>query len=152
MRVSLVITVALLAVSLSGCVNRASVAYNDGDRHYHDGGRYYDDGPPPHAPAHGYRAKHHRHNMVYDARLRAYVVLGYHDYYYNDGLYFRYRDGLWEINAQLSDRDWRKVDYYRVPEGLRYSKRDKRKDKRRDDHPGKGKANGKDKDKDRDRY
>ncbi len=114
MRVLVVLGIALLSLTASGCVNRASVGYGE-DRHYHDG-------PPPHAPAHGYRAKHHHHDMVYDSRLGAYVVLGYRDYYYNDGWYFRYYDGFWQISADLSDRKWREADRYRVPEGLRYSK------------------------------
>lgn len=153
MRIALLITAALLTLSLSGCVNRASVAYGDG-------GRDYRGGPPPHAPAHGYRAKYRHHNMVYDSRLGAYVVLGYDDHYYNDGWYFRYYDGFWQINADLRDRDWRDVDYYRVPEGLRYSKhsyRDQdyddrgradkkargRGDEDNDDHPGKGRGRDK---------
>lgn len=114
MRVLLLLGVALLSLTASGCVNRASVGYGD-DRHYHGG-------PPPHAPAHGYRAKHHHHDMVYDSRLGAYVVLGYSDHYYHDGWYFRYYDGFWQISADLGDRDWRDVDRYRIPEGLRYSK------------------------------
>lgn len=166
MRVLLLLTAALLTVTVSGCATRASVGYGDHDRHYHGG-------PPPHAPAHGYRAKHHHHDMVYDSRLGAYVVLGYDDYYYNDGWYFRYHDGFWQINADLRDRDWRDADHYRVPEGLRHSKhryrerehrddRDKhrgrdyddRDDDRgngrgrgyqdRDDHPGKGRGRGND--------
>jgi hypothetical protein len=150
MKITLLMTTALLALSVSGCADRASVVYADG--------RDYRGGPPPHAPAHGYRAKHQRHNMVYDSRLGAYIVLGYDDHYYNDGWYFRYRDGLWQINADLRDRDWRDVDHYRVPEGLRYSKHGYRdrdyedrgrdnKDKNRgrgykdrDEHPGQGRG------------
>jgi hypothetical protein len=137
MRVLVVLGIALLSLTASGCVNRASVGYGE-DRHYHDG-------PPPHAPAHGYRAKHHHRDMVYDSRLGAYVVLGYRDHYYHDGWYFRYFDGFWQISAELGDRKWRDVDRYRVPEGLRYSKhryrdreyrdyRDRRDDRDYDDH------------------
>jgi hypothetical protein len=114
MRVLVILGIALLSLTASGCVNRASVGYGE-NRHYHDG-------PPPHAPAHGYRAKHHHRDMVYDSRLGAYVVLGYRDHYYHDGWYFRYFDGFWQISAELGDRKWRDVDRYRVPEGLRYSK------------------------------
>lgn len=163
MRVLVLLAVALLTVTVSGCVNRAGVSYGEG-------GRHYSGGPPPHAPAHGYRAKHRHHDMVYDSRLGAYVVLGYDDHYYNDGWYFRYRDGLWQINADLGGRDWRDADQYRVPEGLRHSKyryrdrehreyRDKnrgrdddrdykrKKDRGRgydddDDHPGQGRGRG----------
>jgi hypothetical protein len=114
MRVLLLLGVALLSLTASGCASRGSVGYGD-HRHYHGG-------PPPHAPAHGYRAKHHHHDMVYDSRLGAYVVLGYRDHYYHDGWYFRYFDGFWQISAELGDRKWREVDRYQVPEGLRYSK------------------------------
>jgi hypothetical protein len=125
---------------LPACASHHRGGY-DGHRHYHGG-------PPPHAPAHGYRAKHRHHDMVYDSRLGAYVVLGYRDHYYHDGWYFRYFDGFWQISAELGDRRWREVDRYRVPEGLRYSKhryrerdhrdyrdyRDKRSDRDYDDH------------------
>jgi hypothetical protein len=114
MRVLLLFGVVLLSLTASGCASRASVGYGDH--------RHYQGGPPPHAPAHGYRAKHHHRDMVYDSRLGAYVVLGYRDHYYHDGWYFRYFDGFWQISADLGDRDWRDVDRYRVPEGLRYSK------------------------------
>jgi len=143
MKVLSLISLALLILTVSGCVNRAGVSYGDE-------GRYYSGGPPPHAPAHGYRAKHRHHDMVYDSRLRAYVVLGYNDHYYNDGWYFRYRDGGWQINADLRDRDWRDVDRYRVPEGLRHSKSSYRereyRDYRNDDQRGKARGKGYDKD------
>lgn len=149
MRILLIVTTLMLSLSLAGCVDRASVRYGDDGRHYRD----YREGPPPHAPAHGYRAKYHHHDMVYDSRVRAYVVLGYDGYYYNDGWYFRYSDGYWQISADLGDRDWRKADYYRVPEGLRNTKRGRyeyrdsdryeKKGRGYDDHPGKG--NGRDK-------
>jgi hypothetical protein len=146
MRVLLILATAMLSLGLAGCGDRHSVRYADD-------GRYYRDGPPPHAPAHGYRAKHHHHDMIYDSRLGAYVVLGYDNYYYNDGWYFRYVDGFWQINVNLDDRDWRQADYYRVPEGLRNTKRSKQhyrerdQDDRgrgynqRDDHPGQGRGN-----------
>lgn len=141
MKVLGLMSLLLATIIVSGCVRSGSVSYGD-DRHY-------DGGPPPHAPAHGYRAKHRHHNMVYDSRLGAYVVLGYSDHYFQNDWYFRYRDGLWQINANLSDHDWRDVDYYRVPEGLRNSKRGKHSDKR---HRGKDKDKGKGKDKHKDRY
>jgi hypothetical protein len=137
MKVMGLLTLLLATVLVSACVRSGSVSYGDDHRHY-------DGGPPPHAPAHGYRAKHRHQNMVYDSRLGAYVVLGYSDHYFHNDWYFRYRDGLWQINANLSDRDWRDVDFYRVPEGLRNSKRGKHSYK---DYPGKGK--GKEKHKDR---
>ncbi|MCX4188487.1 hypothetical protein [Methylophaga sp. OBS4] len=132
MRTVLILGVALLTLFISGCASRAAVGY--GEPHYHSGG------PPPHAPAHGYRAKHHHHDMVYDSRLGAYVVVGYDDYYFHDDLYFRYRSGGWQFNINLDDRDWRHADDRQVPKGL------KRK------YKGSGKGKDKDKDKYRGRY
>lgn len=105
--VVLLITVLLSTVLvLTGC-------------HYHrpySPGRGY--GPPPHAPAHGYRAKQHGHDLVYDSSLGVYVVVGLPGVYYHDGLYYRYRDDHWYYSGDL-DRDWR--DYggdRRLPPGL----------------------------------
>lgn len=112
----IILLVGLLSLTLAGCVQRAGVSYGDAP-HYRSGG------PPPHAPAHGYRHKLDRHDMVYDSRLRAYVLLGYRDHYYSGGNYYRYQDRQWQTSPRLDARDWNRADYYRMPEGLRDSKR-----------------------------
>lgn len=141
MRALLLLGAVLLTFMLAGCAHQRN-----------DGGRYYDQGPPPHAPAHGYRAKHRQHNMVYDSRVGAYVVSGYRDYYYLKDRYYRYRDGDWSFNDDIDGRNWDHIDYDQVPYKLRNSKSTKSPDY--DDHRGKakGKDKGKGKGKDKDRY
>lgn len=75
-------------------------------------------GPPPYAPAHGYRAKHHHHDLVYDVHLGVYVVVGLHDHYYHNGHYYKYvRDGWYY--SRYTDRDWRRYyDERKLPPGL----------------------------------
>ena len=86
--------IAITSIALIGCVDSASVRYGDGDSHYKSG-------PPPHAPAHGYRAKHNKHNMSYDSGLSVYVVMDLADHYFDNGVYFRYRDGHWQTSLSI---------------------------------------------------
>ena len=81
--------------------------------HHHDHGY----GPPPHAPAHGYRAKYHGHDLVYDSHLGVYVIVGLTDYYYRDGYYYRHSDDGWYYSKDL-DRDWGRYDDRQLPPGL----------------------------------
>jgi hypothetical protein len=75
-------------------------------------------GPPPHAPAHGYRARHRKSRLVFDSRLGVYIVTDYPDYYYADGVYYRLRGGYWQIGGDL-DGPWRDADRRQLPPGLR---------------------------------
>jgi len=61
-------------------------------------------GPPPHAPAHGYRHKHNRDAVVltYDSGIAVYVVSGYKNCWYHDGVYFRLSGSTWEMSARIS--------------------------------------------------
>jgi hypothetical protein len=81
-------------------------------------------GPPPHAPAHGYRYQHRDGcTLRYDSRLRLYVVLGHRDYYFSDGVYFRYSSGgLWEFAASLGGK-WSPASDSKVPKALHKQKR-----------------------------
>lgn len=119
------IAVALLAA----CVDSASVRYGDSGPHYKNG-------PPPHAPAHGYRHKHNKHDMIYDSGVDVYVVVGWQDHYFDNGFYFRYHDGRWQISATLGS-GWKDARQRDVPRKLYKSK--VKKSKYYDDHPGKGK-------------
>ncbi len=134
MRAFLLLATALMALAVTGCVKQAGVSYGDDTGHYHKG-------PPPHAPAHGYRAKHQHHDMRYDSKLGAYVVLGYDDHFYADNLFFRYRDSGWQFSLDLDGHDWHRARDKQVPYKLRKSKTGKTKHK---EHRGKGK--------DKDRY
>lgn len=97
----LLLAVLLLPLLASGCVHH----------HYHDEPGYSRGGPPPHAPAHGYRHKQDRYDLVFDSGLGVYVVLGKPDYYFWDNRYFRYHDGYWQFSADLDGR-WYRDDGY----------------------------------------
>ena len=107
-----------LVLTLSGCAVH----------HVHNDGHDYGYGPPPHAPAHGYRAKYNQHDLVYDARLGVYVVVGFHDHYYHDGNYYRHNRDGWHYSPHF-DRDWRPYNYRDLPPGLakKYSYNDRSK-------------------------
>lgn len=136
MKILSILAAALLALALSSCARYP---------HHHG----YHQGPPPHAPAHGYRAKHEHHDLVYDSRLGAYLVLGYDDLYYLDDHYYRFHDGYWLYSRYIDD-DWRRIDYDHVPSRLRYSRdhHDRGKQGRgqghnhQGDHPGNGRSRG----------
>lgn len=92
-------------------------------------------GPPPHAPAHGYRYKHHGHELVFDSGLGVYVVVGLPGVYFHDGAYYRFDHDHWYYSRELKD-DWREYkDDRGLPPGLmkKHGKEKKGKDK------GKGK-------------
>ena len=98
--------------------------------HYHDERSY---GPPPHAPAHGYRAKYQNHELVYDSRLGAYIVVGLPDYYFYDGHYYRHDHDSWYYSRYI-DRDWHGYNERKLPPGLAK--------KYHDDDNGRGRGKG----------
>jgi hypothetical protein len=103
----------IAAVLIAGTMLTASGCAVYPAHHHHDRGY----GPPPHAPAHGYRAKQHHHDLVYDVHLGVYVVVGLHDHYYHNGHYYKHvRDGWYY--SRYSDKDWRRYDERKLPPGL----------------------------------
>jgi hypothetical protein len=76
-------------------------------------------GPPPHAPAHGYRHKHHHHGveLVFDSGLGLYVVVGRTGYYYDRDHYYRVVEGAWQVSVSL-DSGWKATSHKRLPPGL----------------------------------
>jgi hypothetical protein len=108
---------AILATAATGCAVYPA----------HSQGPGY--GPPPHAPAHGYRARYHDHDLVFDAGLGVYVVVGLPDIYFYNGIYLRYSHEGWQ-HSRYADRDWRRYDDHKIPPGLAKK------------HPGKGKGDG----------
>jgi hypothetical protein len=74
-------------------------------------------GPPPHAPAHGYRHKYHDHELVFDAHLGVYIVVGLADYYFSDGHYYRHDRDFWHYSDRVGGK-WHKADKKKVPPGL----------------------------------
>jgi hypothetical protein len=107
---------ALPIALLVGCVGSTAVRY-DSHPHYEYSDVYYRTGPPPHAPAHGYRHHYHNHDMIYDSGIRAYIIVGMPDYYYDNGFYFRYSNIGWQFSGSLND-GWKVTDERRVPRTL----------------------------------
>ena len=68
-------------LALAGCVH----VHEHDHKHKHE----QKGGPPPWAPAHGYRHKHHGADLVFDAHIGVYVVVGHPHVYFHDGHYFR---------------------------------------------------------------
>lgn len=81
--------------------------------HHHDRGY----GPPPHAPAHGYRAKYDNHDLIYDSHLGVYLVVGLPDYYFYDGHFYRHEHDGWYYSKRF-DRDWDRYNERKLPPGL----------------------------------
>lgn len=89
-------------------------------------------GPPPWAPAHGYRHKHHDGvELVFDAKLGVYVVLGHDHYFFHGDRFYRDHDGRWLVSAQFHG-PWVSVAVTDLPSGLRVTKHKKHK------HHGRG--------------
>ena len=84
-------------------------------------GRVERAGPPPHAPAHGYRQKHHARGgdieLVFDSGLGVYVVVGWPGHYWHDDHYYRDVDGAWQVSVRL-DGGWSAAPSRKLPPGL----------------------------------
>ena len=78
-------------------------------------------GPPPHAPAHGYRRKHQDAHgeveLVFDAGLGVYAVVGLPGVYFYADHFFRQVDAGWQISVQ-HDAGWVVAAEADVPPGL----------------------------------
>ena len=85
---------------------------------------YHKPGPPPHAPAHGYRHKTpDGHELEYDSRIDAYVVLNIPETYFGNNWYIRLSsDGRWLVSATL-DGGWRVAVGNEVPYKLKEYKK-----------------------------
>jgi len=91
-------------------------------------------GPPAHAPAHGHRRKYVAGvELVFDAGMGVYVVVGCVDHYYYDGTFFRLHGDVWEISLH-PDRDWGPLGHKSLPPGLHAKANGKANGKTK--HPG----------------
>jgi hypothetical protein len=70
-------------------------------------------------------------DLVFDSGLGVYMVVGFPDYYYWNGVYLRVDAGQW-VQAPYLDAHWTPFPADHVPGGLRA----------RADEPGKGNARG----------
>jgi hypothetical protein len=113
-------TALVLSLALLGCAHGGSVTVGNGEPHARRGPGH-GHGPPPHAPAHGYRAKHGPGDsvqLVFDSRLGVYVVVDLPDHYFWDGFYLRVEDGRWYASVSL-DGGWEPRSVKSLPPGLR---------------------------------
>jgi hypothetical protein len=121
--------IAGLAFVATGCVHEVHHHHHDKPKH-----KAHKGGPPPWAPAHGYRHKHQGVELVFDADLDVYVVVGHAGVYFRGDDYYCLRGGEWWVGSRY-DGPWAATGLDHVPPGLRkkYAK----------GHPGKGKGHGK---------
>ena len=97
-------------------------------------GKHKGKGPPPHAPAHGYRHKHHDGiELEYDSGLGVYISVELPGVYFYNDLYLRLSGEHWEVAARF-DGPWRPEAQGQVPFKLKNSKGAKPR--------GRGKARG----------
>ena len=77
-------------------------------------------GPPPHAPAHGYRAKTRQGvEVVFDRELGVFIVVGLRGTYFWADFYYRQESGgRWERCDRL-DGAWVGIVETSLPPGLR---------------------------------
>jgi hypothetical protein len=71
--------------------------------------------PPAHAPAHGYRRKHHGGEIVYDSAWGVYVVIGFPGHYYYNDHYYRYHQSHWQLGGHI-DGPWKTVSHETLPQ------------------------------------
>ena len=123
-----VLGIAALAFVASGCITE--------HHHHHPKAKHkaHKGGPPPWAPAHGHRHKHHGVELVFDTALDVYVVVGHPGIYFRGDDYYCLRGGEWYVGRRY-DGPWSATRLDHLPPGLRkkYAK----------GHPGKGKGHGK---------
>ena len=75
-------------------------------------------GPPAHAPAHGHRRKYVEGvELIFDAGMGVYVVVGCVDHYYYDGYFFRLDGDVWQVSL-YPDRGWGPLGHKTLPSGL----------------------------------
>jgi hypothetical protein len=101
-------------IAISGC--NTMIRYNQtaspaaGEKHA---------GPPPHAPAHGYRHKHPDGTQLeYESSMGVYVVVGYAEHYYCDGVYYRWHEASWHASKNIN-KGWAPASDKSIPPGLR---------------------------------
>jgi hypothetical protein len=92
--------------------------------------------PPPHAPAHGYRYHYQDHDLKYDSRIGAYIVLGINGIYFLNNHYMRYYDGYWHYSDRPNGT-WHRAKDRDIPERLRtYQRQRFEQDQRRRNNNG----------------
>jgi hypothetical protein len=106
-----VLGMAALAFVATGCVHEVH-------HHHHPKEKAHKGGPPPWAPAHGHRQKHHDVELVFDADLDVYVVVGRPGVYFRGDDYYCLRGGEWWRGSRWNG-PWAVVVVDDLPPGLR---------------------------------
>ena len=105
------LTIALAAALLAACV---AVAPAPGPGPAKSQGH----GPPPHAPAHGYRAKTPQGvSVLFDTQIGVYVVVDVPGNYWLDDRYYRKQDANWVVSASV-EGPWAPCPLGDLPKGL----------------------------------
>lgn len=105
-----ILGIAGLAFVATGCVHEV--------HHHHHKDKVHKGGPPPWAPAHGHRHKHHDVELVFDADLDVYVVVGRPGVYFRGDDYYCLRGGEWWVGSRWNG-PWAAVVVGDLPPGLR---------------------------------
>ena len=113
LRFATLLAALVIVVTLGGCHGVLLAPHHGGPFAVHE------QGPPSHAPAHGYRHKHHSGaEFRFDSQLGVYIVLGQAELYFHDGLFVRIHNGSWQVSASF-DGPWKSKSTEWVPPGLR---------------------------------
>ena len=103
----------VLMVSGFACTSTPTVRYAEAGPAKSQG-----HGPPPHAPAHGYRAKTHDGvELDFHSDLGVYVVVGASGYYFHDGAFY-HQDSIGWIAGKHVDGPWTSISESQLPPGL----------------------------------
>lgn len=128
--IKFIIILLLSFVLLSGCAGVDTIVYIPADVHKKK--KNHKIAPPPHAPAHGYRHKHHHGvELEYHTEIDAYVLVELPGTYFYNGLYARYSPKEHWVVAEYFDGPWRVPVENEIPSKLKKCKGKY--------HPGKGK-------------
>ncbi len=110
--------IALAALALSGCFAVATSS-GPGPGPAPGPGKSQGHGPPPHAPAHGYRAKTPQGvEVVFDTQVGVYVVINVPGSYWLDDRYYRKAPKGWLWSASF-EGPWEVCVEANLPAGLR---------------------------------
>jgi hypothetical protein len=130
-----------LAPLLFIAVMSATVLLMSGCAVYPQGHAQKTNGPPAQAPAHGYKHKHHGHQLVYDTSLGAYIVIGQPNIYFYNNHYYKHSNDRWYYSVEPNN--WQHYKDNKLPSGLS----NKYHHGKKDHHKGKNKGKDKHKNK-----
>lgn len=110
----------LSSVLFAGCAGVDTTVFIPSDVHVNKG--HHEIGPPPHAPAHGYRHRHHGVELEYSTEIGAYIVLENPDTYFYNGLYVGVSPEEHWVVAEHLGGPWRVAEAREVPPKLKRAK------------------------------